>query len=163
MRIHVAAHLELHRDHVQLFADVLADLDQFALATGAMVVLGFVDHFLARQVGWQTTPMRLAAGCLGLLLGRLDLGKLGFQRRDVGRHRLIEQLPLRRIHAFGLRRKLHPAQARQLVVQLVDLQIANADGVVTLGDSLELLAHQAAQDFDIGDGVERGGIHACTI
>ena len=61
LRTDMAVHKETGRLHVQLLADVLANLDQVRAAMTALATLGFVAVLDARQFRWQG----LAAGGLG--------------------------------------------------------------------------------------------------
>ena len=166
LRMHLAAHEEGHRLDVELLADVFADLHQRRTAGGAVAGGRLVDRLDARQLGWQRAAWRGAA--FGGRLGRrrLERGQLRFQRGDVRRHRLVEQLALRRIHALGLGRELHAAQTRDLVRELADLRVLERDRVITLSDGLlvhsdhlQLLHYHRAQRLDVRNVVERCVIH----
>lgn len=87
----MAVHEELGRFHIELLADVFADLDQLAAALTAGAGLGFVAVFDARQVLRQ----RLATGALalGAQIGHLLLD-FGLDGGAVGVSRLTEQIAL---------------------------------------------------------------------
>ena len=164
--VDITAHEEGHRLDVQLLADVLADLHQRRAAGGAIARGRLGDRLDARQLGRQGAAggSGRATGCR---LGRFTQGfQLALQRRDIRRHRLVEQFTLGRIHALGLGRKLHAAQSRDLVRELADLRVLVRNGVVTLGDGAFvdgnqrlLLKHHRLQRLDVRNGVERCAIH----
>jgi hypothetical protein len=64
---HMADHLELPRQVVEHFADVLADLDAAScrrLPHCAARIRGLMHHHLARQVGWQARAgLRASSAC----------------------------------------------------------------------------------------------------
>ena len=111
-----------------------------------------MDRLSTRQIGRQRTTHRLGAGPGRRRRRTVPQGlELGFHCGNVCRHRLVEQLTLRGVHALGLGRKLYPSQARQLVGEFVDLGglpgdlvVAPGDGDITLRDLGHLLAHQRA-------------------
>lgn len=69
----MAMHEETRRLHVQLLADVLADLDQVGAAPAALARFGLVAMLDARQFSWQW----LAADALALALGGASLCTVG--------------------------------------------------------------------------------------
>ena len=101
LRVHLALDVELKRLARQLLAHVLADGHQRALALWAGARSRLVPGLHALQVLGQ----RLATGdcpAPALLRGRgvFALGLDRFHCGDVGGHRLVEQRPLRRVHAL---------------------------------------------------------------
>jgi hypothetical protein len=105
----------------------------------------------------------LCGAGLGRWLGRrrLERSQLRFQCGDVGRHCLVEQLALRRIHALGLGRELHAAQARDLVRELADLRLLERDRVLVLSDRafmrsdhLMTVSQHRLQRLDVRDLVD---------
>ncbi len=152
-------------------ADVLADRHQRCATRAAVARLRFVARLDGRQVGRQCAALgRLARRrdrCGRRAAQRLQLA---LDRRDVRGHALVEQRALVRIHALGLRRELHAAQARDLVGQHLDPRflvdnraIARGNRCIALGDRIDLFADHATQGIDVSDRGEGGGVHAVII
>lgn len=103
---------------VQLFADILADLDEVLAtwATGAAV--RFVADFAARQVGRQ----RLAAGAYARRARtRRGVFDFGFERRLVGFQGLLEQVALCRREDFALHAVAQSLQVGEFQGEGLDL------------------------------------------
>ncbi len=95
----VAVHEETGGLDIQLFADILADLDQIVATLAASAVLGLMPVLDARQMFRQ----RLATGAfaLGGLGRRTRLFDFGIQRGFVGVPAFLEQLALFRGELFA--------------------------------------------------------------
>ena len=129
------------------FAHVLAHAHHrlAAIRRWAAGVLGLVLMFDTHQVFGQRLALgaapRLGRRRIKLRAGlRLQGFELGLQAGLVGGPRLLEQLALLGVHAFGLGRELPCLQARQLEGDALELGVLEFDGSVALGNLLALLA-----------------------
>ncbi len=149
-------HEELCRHDVQPFAHVLAYAHHrlAAFRRWAGGVLGLVMVFNTHQVFGQGLALG-AAPRLGRCRIRLCAGlglqgfELGLQAGLVGGQRLLEQLALLGVHAFGLGRELPCLQARQLEGDALELGVLEFDGLVALGDLLALPVDSTALLADV--------------
>ena len=180
----LALHEELRRNDVQAFADVLAHAHHRLTALGrrAVGVFRFDALVHARQVLRQWLAFGLAAGllvgCTGAwgavrgvsCGGALQLRELGLQAGLVGGQRLLEDLALLGVHAFGLGTELPGLQPGELERDALDLGVAPLDGLGLAVDALVLLADVSALltdveqhlrcecgQFDAAQGFEVGG------
>ena len=131
----MADHLEPRRHVLEHLAHVLAEDLQLAAALGA-VARRLMDLLLARQVLGQRPAHRLHA---------LDPGGCGARQCRFARLEILErelELGDLRIELLRGAPELHPSQARQLQLQLLDLEIPRQQ-------QRPLLAHQALQAVDI--------------
>jgi hypothetical protein len=119
LRADVAMHEEARRFHVQLFADVLADLDQVGAALAALARFRLMAVLDARQFRWQ----RLAARTLALALGRCLAFELFLDGGQVHVDRFFEQQALLAGERFTGLAETDPAVIRQLMRQRRDLEV----------------------------------------
>jgi hypothetical protein len=115
----MAMHEEARWLHVELLADVLANLDQVGAALAALARLGLVAVFDARQFRRQ----RLAAGALALSLGRRLAFELFLDGGQVGIDRFLEQQPLLVDERFAGLAETYSPIVGQLVRERGDLEI----------------------------------------
>ena len=120
LRANVAMHEKARRLHVELLADVLADLDQVAPALGTGARGRFVAVLDARQLRRQgLAPGGLGpAWCRGLLLGQLR-----GDGRPVLAAGLLEEVALLRGERLALHAKAQALVVGQLQGELLDLQL----------------------------------------
>jgi hypothetical protein len=105
--------------HVQLLADVLADLDQVGAALAALARRRLVAVFDARQFRGQTLATCARARALEWRLARQFL----FDRRQVHVDRLVEQQALLAGERLAGLAESHAAVVGQLVRQRADLEV----------------------------------------
>jgi len=153
----VAVHKEARRLHVELFADVLADLDEVGATLTALAAFGLVamlDAGELRRQGLAARGLRARLGLGGCLLL--------FQLSDDGRAILItgilEQMPLIRRQRLALGAETDTLVMSQLQGQLLYLQIARFD----IGFTRTKLRQHPLTQAGIGvEAVQFGGeIHA---
>jgi hypothetical protein len=156
------------RLHVQLLADVLADLDQVGAALAAMARCGLMAVFDARQFRRQ----RLAAGARALALGRRLAFEFFLDGGQVHVDRFLEQLALLADERFTCFAEAYPAvvgqfvrQRRDFEVLLGEQRIASRQGRIASGELGLLpinqgthLRQQCWVDAGAGKVVER--VHA---
>ena len=154
LRTDVAVHEEARRFHVQLFADVFADLDQLGAALAALARFGFMAVLDARQSRWQ----RLAAGALATRLGR-HLGlKFLLDGGQVRINRFLEQQALRADERLAGLAEADPAVVGQLVRQRGDLEVLLGQLDQLLREQRLHLRQQGWIDLGAGKFVEQ--VHA---
>ena len=112
------------RFNIALLADVLANLDQFALAVAAGTRFRFVAHFDALEVFGQRlaagTDARFARGTLGALRGRIQFSLHGSQIL-VGI--VLEQCPLFGSQRFALGAETQALEMGELEHQYLVLEL----------------------------------------
>jgi hypothetical protein len=137
---------EARRLDVELFADVFADLDEFAATGAARAGFGFVPMFDARQFGRQriATTALVRARHFGRVL-------LFFQLNDDGRTILVagleKEIALLSSQRFALTAEANALEVSQFEGELLDLQIAPFEFGVE-GDKLRL----QSVDFCLNQG-----------
>jgi len=115
----MAMYEEACRFRVQLFTDILADLDEASTALAVLARLGVVTALDARQFRRQRLATRAFACQLRWCLN-LDLA---FDLRQVSLDRFVEQQTLLTIEHFASLAKADPAVIRQLQRLCLDLEI----------------------------------------
>lgn len=146
LRTNMAMHEEARRLHVELLADVLANLDQVGAALAALARLGLVAVFDARQFRRQ----RLAAGPLALSLGRRLAFELFLDGGQVGIDRFLEQQPLLADERFAGLAETYSPILGQLVRERGDLEILLGQLGLLLREQRLHLRQQGR--IDIGTG-----------
>ena len=150
----MAVHEEARRLHVQLLADVLADLDQVGAALAALARLGFMAVLDARQF-WR---QRLAAGALATRLGRRLAFEFLFDRGQVHVDRFLEQQALLAGECFTGLAEAYAPVVGQLVRQRGDLEVLLGQLGLLLREQRLHLRQQSRIDVGAGKFVEQ--VHA---
>ena len=129
----MAMNIEARRFNVELFADVLANLDEIPTTGAAGAGFGFVPVFDARQFGRQgiATGAFVLTRRSGRLLCVFQFGNDGGPILIAG---LDKQIPLLARQGFALAAKADSPMVRKFKGQLLDLQVAPFEFGVTLGE-----------------------------
>ena len=146
LRTDMAMHEEARRLHVQLLADVLADLDQIGAALAALARLGLVAVVDARQL----TRQRLAAGAPALTLGRRLAFELLLDGGQVGIDRFLKQQALLTDERFAGFAEAYSPIVGQLVRQCGDLEILLGQLGLLLREQRLHLRQQGRIDISAG-------------
>ena len=125
---------------IQLFADVLTNLDQLAATLPAGAGFRFVTVFDARQMIRQGLPASTRTRwALRLRFGiRLCLipDQFGLGRRQIAGQRVLEQVTLFAREGFAPGTKAHPAQMGQFQRESLNLGLGGVKFGIAAGDLL---------------------------
>lgn len=157
LRTNMPMHEEARRLHVQLFADVLADLDQVGTASAALARLRLVAVLDARQLRRQ----RLASGALALALGRRLAVEFLLDGRQVHVERFLEQQALLADERLAGLAETDPPIIGQLVRQRGDLEILLGQLGLLLCEQRLHLRQQGWVDVGAGKFVEQ--VHSAAV
>jgi hypothetical protein len=152
----MTVHKKLGRLDIQLFGNILADLDQVSAALTTGAGFRFVAVLDARQMSRKRLASRTQAfgfddSRAGLVIG--ELFDFGFESGQIGVPGFLEHITLQRRQSFAFDTVADSLDMRQLQGQGLDFQVFGPDGFSIPLRLLEQCLHDG-RHLRLGGGIE---------